>query len=73
MPFKNLKEDEMELLSEYRSMALQAKRALKSASKMYAEHFPRLDARDEQTKLGEISLALLAMNDDKITNFVAFS
>lgn len=73
MPFKTLKKDEVELLTAYRAATPQAEAALLSAAKMYAEHFPRMDGRDEQTKLGEISLALLALRDGKGTNLVAFS
>lgn len=73
MPLKTLKQDEVALLNAYRTTTPQAAAALLEAGRMYAEYFPRLDVRDEETKIGEVSLALLALNDRKVKSLVALT
>lgn len=72
MPLKTLRGDEMELLLAYRATTPQAAATLLGAARMYADVFPRQDGRDENTKIGEISLALLAKTDGLAAHPVVF-
>jgi hypothetical protein len=62
--------NEQALLEWYRAMSDQAKGALLGAAEMYAENFPSQDDSDGDKKAGEVSLALLALNDSLLNNYV---